>query len=155
VQNGLGFTPSLIGNVALAVIVTPLFNASRGSILLPAPFHFQLIDPIWPDAQPCDTDFFVLVRGHHRPAEPGDDVHPHRRGDRGHSRPGTAKRDRVTPERGRAFVERRCAGFHGVNAIRIAPSGQAVTDSATRDPIRVFTRGSGAARAYCRSENVS
>ena len=60
-QNGLGFTPSLIGNVALAVIVTPLFNASRGSILLPALFHFQLINPLWPDAQPYDTYFFVLV----------------------------------------------------------------------------------------------
>ena len=24
-------------------------------------FHFQLINPLWPDAQPYDTWFFVLV----------------------------------------------------------------------------------------------
>ena len=60
-QSGWGFTPFFIGNLALAVIVTPLFNASRGSILLPALFHFQLINPLWPDAQPYDTGFFVLV----------------------------------------------------------------------------------------------
>ena len=55
------FLPFFIGNVTLAVIVTPLFNVSRGSILLPALFHFQLINPLWPDAQPYDTWFFVLV----------------------------------------------------------------------------------------------
>lgn len=43
------------------VIVTPLFNASRGSILLPALFHFQVNNPLWPDAQPYDTYFFVGV----------------------------------------------------------------------------------------------
>ncbi len=61
VQSGWSFPPFFIGNVTLAVIVTPLFNASRGSILLPALFHFQLINPLWPDAQPYDTYLFVLV----------------------------------------------------------------------------------------------
>lgn len=61
IQSGWSFTPFFIGNVSLAVIVTPLFNATRGSILLPALFHFQLINPLWPDAQPYDTYFFVLV----------------------------------------------------------------------------------------------
>jgi len=61
VQSGWSFTPFFIGNVSLAVIVTPLFNSTRGSILLPAFFHFQLINPLWPDAQPYDTYFFVLV----------------------------------------------------------------------------------------------
>ncbi len=60
-QSGWSFTPFLVGNISLAVIITPLFNASRGSILLPAIFHFQLINPLWPDAQPYDTYFFVLV----------------------------------------------------------------------------------------------
>ncbi|MBZ0070597.1 MAG: hypothetical protein K8I04_02535 [Gammaproteobacteria bacterium] len=46
---------------AVSVIMTPLFNVSRGSILLPALFHFQLINPIWPDAQPYDTLFFVAA----------------------------------------------------------------------------------------------
>lgn len=61
VQSGWGFAPFFIGNVCLSVIVTPLFNASRGSILLPALFHFQVNNPLWPDAQPYDTWFFVGV----------------------------------------------------------------------------------------------
>ncbi len=60
-QSGWSFTPFFIGNVALAVVVTPLFNAARGSILLPMLFHWQLINPIWPDAQPWDTWLFVGV----------------------------------------------------------------------------------------------
>jgi uncharacterized protein len=47
--------------VAISVIVTPMFNQSRGSILLPALFHFQLINPLWPDAQPHDTYLFVVA----------------------------------------------------------------------------------------------
>jgi uncharacterized protein len=38
-----------------------LFNSSRGSILLPAFFHLQLINPLWPDAQPYDTWLFVAL----------------------------------------------------------------------------------------------
>ncbi|MCB2166137.1 MAG: CPBP family intramembrane metalloprotease [Deltaproteobacteria bacterium] len=58
-QSAWSFTPFFIGSVAASVIMTPLFNASHGSILLPALFHFQLINPIWPDAQPYDTIFFL------------------------------------------------------------------------------------------------
>ena len=58
-QSAWSFTPFFIGSVAASVIMTPLFNASHGSILLAALFHFQLINPIWPDAQPYDTIFFV------------------------------------------------------------------------------------------------
>jgi uncharacterized protein len=58
-QSAWSFTPFVIGAVAISVIVTPLFNKSRGSILLPALFHFQLINPLWPDAQPYDTYLFV------------------------------------------------------------------------------------------------
>jgi uncharacterized protein len=43
------------------VILTPLFNASNGSILLAALFHFQLNNPLWPDAQPHDTIGFVAA----------------------------------------------------------------------------------------------
>ncbi|WP_041702250.1 CPBP family intramembrane glutamic endopeptidase [Prosthecochloris aestuarii] len=60
-QSAWSLTPFLIGTVALSVIVTPLFNSSRGSILLPALFHLQLINPLWPDAQPYDSWLFVLV----------------------------------------------------------------------------------------------
>jgi len=61
VQSGWGYAPFFLGNVCLSVIVTPLFNASRGSILLPALFHFQVNNPLWPDAQPYDTYFFLGV----------------------------------------------------------------------------------------------
>ncbi|MBT7951906.1 MAG: CPBP family intramembrane metalloprotease [Gammaproteobacteria bacterium] len=60
-QSAWSFTPFFIGSVAVSVIVTQLFNASRGSILLPALMHFQLINPVWPDAQPYDTIFFVVA----------------------------------------------------------------------------------------------
>jgi hypothetical protein len=53
--------PFFAGAVATSVILTPMFNASRGSILLPALFHFQLINPLWPDAQPYDTWTFVAA----------------------------------------------------------------------------------------------
>lgn len=60
-QSVWSFTPFFVGSVSLSVIVTPMFNRSRGSILLPALFHFQLINPLWPDAQPYDTYVFVIV----------------------------------------------------------------------------------------------
>jgi len=58
-QSAWSFTPFFAGSVAISVIVTPLFNRSGGSILLPAIFHFMLNNPIWPDAQPYDT--YLLV----------------------------------------------------------------------------------------------
>ena len=60
-QSAWGITPFIIGSIAVSVILTPLFNASGGSILLAALFHFQLNNPLWPDAQPYDTIFFVLT----------------------------------------------------------------------------------------------
>jgi hypothetical protein len=60
-QSAWSFTPFFLGAVAISVIVTRLFNAARGSILLPALFHFQLINPIWPDAQPYDTYLLIAI----------------------------------------------------------------------------------------------
>ena len=60
-QGAWSFTPFFVGAIAVSVILTAMFNASRGSILLPALFHFQLINPLWPDAQPYDTLFFVAA----------------------------------------------------------------------------------------------
>lgn len=54
-QSAWAFGPFFVGAVAICVIMTPLFNASRGSILLPALLHFQLNNPVYPDAQPYDT----------------------------------------------------------------------------------------------------
>lgn len=60
-QSTWSFTPFFAGTIAISFIVTALFNASRGSILLPALMHFQLINPVWPDAQPYDTIFFITA----------------------------------------------------------------------------------------------
>lgn len=60
-QSAWSFAPFFLGVVALSVIVTSLFNSSRGSILIPAVFHLQVINPLWPDAQPYDTWLFVAV----------------------------------------------------------------------------------------------
>ena len=38
-----------------------MFNAARGSLLVAALFHFQLNNPIWPDAQPWDSVLFVVA----------------------------------------------------------------------------------------------
>lgn len=55
------FLPFFIGNITLAVLVTPIFNSARGSLLWPMLFHWQLINPFWPDAQPWDTWILVAV----------------------------------------------------------------------------------------------
>lgn len=60
-QSTWSFTPFFLGAVALSVIVTQLFNTAKGSILLPMLFHFQLINPIWPDAQPYDTYILLVI----------------------------------------------------------------------------------------------
>ncbi len=52
---GWNFLPFFVGNITLAVLVTPLFNRTRGSLLWPMLFHWQLINPFWADAQPHDT----------------------------------------------------------------------------------------------------
>lgn len=55
------FLPFFIGNVTLGVLVTPIFNRARGSLLWPMLFHWQLINPFWPDAQPWDSIILVVV----------------------------------------------------------------------------------------------
>ena len=60
-QTAWSFFPFFIASVAVCVIVTPLFNASGGSILLPALVHWQLNNPIFPDAHPHDTTMFVAA----------------------------------------------------------------------------------------------
>ena len=60
-QSAWGFMPFFVGSVCLSVILTPLFNASGGSILLAVVYHFQANNPLWPDAQPYDTYFLLAV----------------------------------------------------------------------------------------------
>ena len=60
-QSQWAVAPFFIGCIALSVIVTPLFNASRGSILLTAFFHFTVMNPVLPDAEPYDTYILLVV----------------------------------------------------------------------------------------------
>ena len=60
-QSGWSFGPYVLGVLALGVIVTPMFNAARGSLLIPVLFHFQMNGPAWPDAQPWENYLFAIV----------------------------------------------------------------------------------------------
>lgn len=53
--------PYFLGIIAISVILTPLFNASRGSLLVAVLFHFQMMNPIFPDAQPWDNLLWVAI----------------------------------------------------------------------------------------------
>ena len=60
-QSQWSFPAFFIGVVSISFILTPLFNAGRGSILLAALYHFQMNNPIWPDAQPYDSLVFAAI----------------------------------------------------------------------------------------------
>jgi uncharacterized protein len=60
-QSAWSFGPFFIGALAITVILTAVFNAARGSLLIAALFHFQINGPAWPDAQPWDTLVFGVV----------------------------------------------------------------------------------------------
>ena len=58
-QSAWSFGPFVLWVLALSVLVTPMFNAARGSLLIAALFHFQMNGPAWPDAQPWEN--YVLA----------------------------------------------------------------------------------------------
>jgi len=60
-QSGWSFLPFFVGVVAASVIMTGLYNATRGSLLLVMVMHFQLNNPLWPDAQPYDSGMLALA----------------------------------------------------------------------------------------------
>lgn len=60
-QSSWSFPAFFVGVVSISFILTPLFNAARGSILIAALYHFQMNNPIWPDAQPWDSLVFALM----------------------------------------------------------------------------------------------
>jgi membrane protease YdiL (CAAX protease family) len=60
-QSAWSAGPYFLGIIALSVIVTPMFNSARGSILIAYLYHFQVMNPLWPDAQPWDSYLFVIV----------------------------------------------------------------------------------------------
>jgi membrane protease YdiL (CAAX protease family) len=60
-QSEWSFTAFFAGCLAISVIATALFNRSHGSILLSAFFHFSLMNPVFPDAQPYDIYLLIVV----------------------------------------------------------------------------------------------
>jgi membrane protease YdiL (CAAX protease family) len=60
-QSAWSFGPFLLGLIAIAVILTPLFNASRGSLLIAIFYHLNIMNPIFPDAQPWDSYLLAMV----------------------------------------------------------------------------------------------
>ena len=60
-QSAWSFGPFFVGLVAITVILTPLFNASGGSLTIAILYHLQMMNPIFPDAQPWDSYLFALA----------------------------------------------------------------------------------------------
>lgn len=60
-QSAWSFAPYFGGVVAISVILTPFFNRAQGSLLISVLYHFQMMNPIWPDAQPWDNILFIAV----------------------------------------------------------------------------------------------
>ncbi|MBD5788242.1 CPBP family intramembrane metalloprotease [Cellulosimicrobium terreum] len=60
-QGGWSVWPFLLGALALSVLMTGMFNASRGSILIPVLVHFQLNGPAWPEGHPWENDVFAAA----------------------------------------------------------------------------------------------
>ena len=53
--------PFFAGVVAIYVILTPMFNSARGSLLIAYLYHFQMMNPIIPDAQPWENLLFGIA----------------------------------------------------------------------------------------------
>jgi uncharacterized protein len=60
-QSAWSFGPFFLGLIAITVILTPLFNASRGSLLIAVLYHLHIMNPIFPDAQPWDSFLFAIA----------------------------------------------------------------------------------------------
>jgi hypothetical protein len=60
-QSDWSFIPYFGGVIAISVILTPFFNDARGSLLIAVLYHFQMMNPIWPDAQPWDNLLFIVI----------------------------------------------------------------------------------------------
>lgn len=60
-QTGWVAAPYFLGIVAMSIMMTQFFNVSRGSLLLAYLFHFQMMNPIFPDVQPYDNLIWIAV----------------------------------------------------------------------------------------------
>jgi len=61
VYGSWAIVPFFGGVIAASIILTPMFNSSRGSLLIAYLYHFQMMNPIFPDAQPWDNLIFAIV----------------------------------------------------------------------------------------------
>lgn len=61
VQSGWSYTPFVAGTVAASVLMTGFVNAAGGSILVAVLFHFQMNNPVFPDARPFDSILLVVA----------------------------------------------------------------------------------------------
>lgn len=60
-QSAWSFGPFFLGLISITVILTPLFNASRGSLFIAILYHLHTMNPIFPDAQPWDNYLFAMA----------------------------------------------------------------------------------------------
>jgi hypothetical protein len=60
-QSSWAVAPYFGGIIAISVILTPFFNAARGSLLVAILYHFQMMNPIFPDAQPWDNLLWMAI----------------------------------------------------------------------------------------------
>jgi membrane protease YdiL (CAAX protease family) len=60
-QSAWSFGPFFVGLIAITVIMTPLFNASRGSLSIAILYHLNIMNPIFPDAQPWDSFLLAIA----------------------------------------------------------------------------------------------
>jgi membrane protease YdiL (CAAX protease family) len=60
-NSGWPIVPFYGGVIALSIILTPMFNSARGSLLIAYLYHFQMMNPIFPDGQPWDNLLFGIV----------------------------------------------------------------------------------------------
>jgi len=61
VYGSWALVPFFAGVVAIYIILTPMFNSARGSLLIAYLYHFQMMNPIIPDAQPWENLLFALA----------------------------------------------------------------------------------------------
>jgi len=60
-QSAWSFGPFFVGLIAITVIMTPLFNASHGSLSIAILYHLNIMNPIFPDAQPWDSYLLAIA----------------------------------------------------------------------------------------------
>lgn len=61
VYDNWSILPLFGGIIVLSIIITPLFNSARGSLLIAYLYHFQMMNPIIPDAQPWENLLFAIT----------------------------------------------------------------------------------------------